>query len=389
MKVSGRRLAFGHLFVVYLLAAAAETFISPLFPLMREDLGLAVSDQAGLTAVLTVCIGIANVAGGWVGSRWSDRLAVRLAAGLIAVGAVLSGAANGLGPLFVGQAFIGLGSGLFFGPGLAIVGRMYAATRGRAIATYGLAYSIGLAVAAFSSNVGLEFWRTVFFVTAVLAAVFAVSTPELEEADVPRTGTFRRAAAEYFKTPLYRTALTAGVAAGTTHYVIIGLTPEHFVGRGAELAVVTGLVGAGRIASIGGKYVSGWGVDRFGGSRTAVWLLFAVAVLGAFVVMLPGTAGLWAVAPFVCATAMLFPVSNSIVVEALPARASWGAGLYRAGLMLASATCAALVSLALRATTTTTVMFIALAIPLGAAAMTKRQRGPAADLLSQHQTEAV
>jgi predicted MFS family arabinose efflux permease len=383
-----RRLAFGYLFIVYLIAAASETFISPLFPLIRDDLGLAVSDQAALIAVLTVCIGVANVVGGWVGSRWTDRLAVRLAAVLLATGAAVSGAANGIGMLFVGQACIGLGSGLFFGPGLALVGRMYAASRGRAIASYGLAYSTGLAVAAFSSNVGVELWRTVFFVTAVLALGFAVAAPHLTEAEAGPPGGFVRSAVEYLRTPLYQTALTTGVAAGTTHYVVIGLTPEHFVDRGAKLAVVTGLVGAGRIASMGGKYLSGWTVDRIGGARTAVFLLVAVVVLGAMVLVPPGQVGLWAVAPFVCATAMLFPVSNSIVVDALPARASWGAGLYRAVLMLASAVCAAIVSVALRGTSTTTVMLVALAIPLGVAVLTEHRR-PAAAALAQQPSGAL
>ncbi len=383
MTEQGRRLAFGYLFVVYLLAAASETFISPLFPLIRDDLDLAVSDQAALIAVLTVCIGVANVAGGWVGSRWSDRLAVRLAAGLLALGAATSGAAPGIALLFVGQALIGLGSGLFFGPGLALIGRMYVATRGRAIASYGLAYSVGLAAAAFSSNAGMELWRTVFFVTAILAATFALATPHLLEAEAGTPGGFAAAAVGYLKTPMYQTAVMTGVAAGTTHYVIIGLTPEHFVDRGAQLALVTGLVGAGRIASIAGKYLSGWSVDRIGGQRTAVILLLVGVGLGALVLLPPGRMGLWAVAPFVCVTAMLFPVSNSIVVEALPARASWGAGLYRAVLMLASAACAALVSVALRSTTTTTVMLVALSIPLVVAAITERRRRPVAALLAR------
>lgn len=388
MTGDGRRLAFGYLFTVYLLAAASETFISPLFPLIRDDLDLAVSDQAALIAVLTVCIGVANVAGGWVGSRWSDRLAVRLAAALLSVGAATSGAASGISLLFLGQALIGLGSGLFFGPGLALIGRMYVKTRGRAIASYGLAYSIGLALAAFSSNVGVELWRTVFFVTAVLSGAFAVVTPHLVEAEAGAPGGFFDAAIRYLKTPMYQTAVMTGVAAGTTHYVIIGLTPEHFVGRGAQLALVTGLVGAGRIASIGGKYLSGWSVDRIGGQRTAVILLLTGVGFGALVLLPPGRLGLWAVAPFVCVTAMLFPVSNSIVVEALPARASWGAGLYRAVLMLASALCAAMVSVALRTTTTMTVMIFALAIPLVVAAITERRRRPAAALLARP-TEAM
>jgi|GEM_PF-926336 predicted MFS family arabinose efflux permease len=370
----GRRLAFSYLFVVYLLAAASETFISPLFPLIREDLGLDVSDQAALIAVLTLCIGVANVGGGWVGSSWGDRQAIRLSAVLLATGAAVSGVSNGIHLLFVGQALSGLGVGLFFGPGLAMVGRMYIESRGRAIATYGLAYSLGLAVAAFSSNVGIDLWRAVFLVTAALALGFAAATPHLVEADGPRPDGLLREARNYLRHPGYRMALVTGVAAGTTHYVVIGLTPQHFVDRGTGLALVTGLVGAGRLASVGGKFVSGWGVDRIGGARTAVLLLATVVALGTAVVLMPGELGLWAVAPFVCVTAMLFPVSNAIVVISLPARASWGVGIYRAALMLASAVCAGLVSLALRATDTGPVMFVALAVPFVVALLTERWR---------------
>lgn len=372
--VGGRRIAFSYLFVVYLLAAASETFISPLFPLIRDDLGLKVSDQAALIAVLTLCIGLANVGGGWVGSSWGDRRAVQLAAVLIAAGSAISGLANGIHLLFVGQALSGLGGGLFFGPGLAIVGRMYLENRGRAIATYGLAYSLGLAVAAFSSNVGIELWRSVFLVTAVLSAGFAVASPHLVEAEGDPPGRLLRQARDYLQHPGYRMAVVTGIAAGTTHYVVIGLTPEHFVDRGVGLALVTGLIGAGRLASVGGKFVSGWGVDRIGGARIAVLLLVAVFVLGSVVVLPPGRTGLWAVAPFVCITAMLFPVSNSIVVTSLPPRASWGVGIYRAALMLASALCAGIVSVALRVTETGPVMLVALSVPVAVAVLTERWR---------------
>ena len=70
------------------------------------------------------------------------------------------------------------------------------------------------------------------------------------------------------------------------------------------------------------------------------------------------------ITPFVAFTSMLFPVSNVMVVSALPARASWGVGIYRATLMLASAACAGLMSVALRWFDTRTVMLAGLAIPL-------------------------
>jgi MFS family permease len=359
-------IAFGYLFGVYLLAGAAETFVSPLFPIVREDLGLRVADQAALTAALTIAIGVANLVGGWMGTRHGDRAAVRLSAALVAVGCGVSGAAPGLAVLLLGQIVTGLGVGLFFGPGLALIGRMYVRSRGRAIASYGLAYSLGLAAAAFSTEAGASGWRAIFFATAVGSGVLAFLAPDLPDAvaDVPPTAASLWAETRsHLTAPGYRLALLVGVVAGTNHYVIAGLTPEHFVARGAALGLAAGLVGAGRLASVGGKVIAGRLFDRHGGRRTVQVVVAATIVSGLLLLVPPGRIGLIAVVPFVCTTAMLFPVSNAVVIAALPGRTTWGVGVYRCVLVGAASLCAGLVSLALTATSTTVVMVGALAIP--------------------------
>jgi predicted MFS family arabinose efflux permease len=367
-----RRVLFSYVCAVYFLSGAAETYISPLFPLLRHDLGLRVADQAVITAVLALSIGTGNLLGGWLGSRRGDRVAIRVAAALVAVGSLLSGAAPGLAVMLVGQVLTGLGVGLFFGPGLAVVGRMYVASRGRAIASYGLAYSLGLAAAAFAANVGADLWRAVFLLTAVVSAALAVATPQLAEALDRQRQSLLSDAVGYLRFPMYRTALAVGVASGTTHYLVIGLTPQHFVDRGTSLGLVAGLVGIGRLASMGGKYASGWLFDILGGPRTAQLLITAVVALGIAETLLPGRVGLWAVAPFVCLTAMMFPVSNAMVVVAVPDRATWGAGIYRATLMLASGLCAVVAAGALHVLGTTPVMVGALAVPVIAGLLVQR-----------------
>jgi predicted MFS family arabinose efflux permease len=370
--MSNRRVVFWYLFAVYLLAGASETFISPLFPLIRQDIGLDVADQAALIAVLTLTIGLFNLVGGWIGVTYTDAVAVRVSAVLLAAGALTTGMASSLLMLYVGQILAGAGVGLFFGPGLAIIGRINAQARGRAVASYGLAYSSGLGIAAFASNVGVNGWRIVFFVTAALAVGLAIAPPSLpsavERAPIALRAEFKR----YFANPRYRIAVFTGVVAGNTHYVVIGLTPEHFVSRNVMIGLIGGLVGAGRVCSMGGKYLSGWGFDRFGGVRTAEALMIAIVVLGIAEVTLPGRLGLVPVVPFVCLTAMLFPVSNAMVVDSLPDRASWGVGVYRSTLMLASAACALLVSVGLRYFSTTSMMLAGLGIPTAGIFVTAR-----------------
>ena len=64
-------------------------------------------------------------------------------------------------------------------------------------------------------------------------------------------------------------SLATGAVAGTMSYVVVGFTPTLFDDRGAELAVITTLVGLGRLVSAGGKYLSGWMFDRIGGPPAA------------------------------------------------------------------------------------------------------------------------
>lgn len=364
MNPGWRRLIFWYLTIVYFLAGASETYISPLFPLLRQALHLRVSDQATLIAALTISIAVGNLAGGWVGSRFADRWAVRSAAALLAAGSLLSGLAMSFVTIAIGQVLSGLGVGLFFGPGLAVIGRMYPTTLGRSIASYGLGYSCGLAAAAFASSLGADLWRAAFVVTAVLSLGFAIFTPKLPEAGNDRRQGLVRDAVTYLRSPAYRSAVTVGIVAGICNYVVIGLAPEHFVSVGTSAGLIGALVGAGRIASMGGKYASGWLVDRIGGTSTAQLLMCLLVLCGLLELVTPRQVGLWAVVPVVCASAMLFPVSNAMVVVALPGRATWGVGVYRASLMVSSAICSGLSSLALRHFSTTTVMIAALAFPL-------------------------
>jgi predicted MFS family arabinose efflux permease len=361
-----RRVVFCYLTAVYFLAGASETYISPLFPLMHDELGLQVSDQAVLIAFLTVSIAVGNLLGGWIGDRFTDRLAVRLAAVSLTAGSLVSGFASSFATIAIGQVMAGLGTGLFFAPGLALVGRMYPATLGRAIATYGFGYSGGLAVAAFASGLGSELWRWAFFASAAFAFGFAVFTPKMPEAE--RVGEHSlgvlRQALGYFRSAPYRAAMTVGVVAGICNYIVIGLAPEHFVSLGVAATVIGGLVGVGRVASMVAKWISGWLLDRIGGDATAQLLMAVLVVSGLFELATPSEVGLWAVIPVVCASAMLFPVSNAMVVKALPGRSTWGVGVYRASLMVSSAIVSALSGLALHHFTTKTVMIAALTLPL-------------------------
>ena len=375
-----RGVAASYLFVVYLLAAASETFISPFFPLIRTDLDLVVANQATLVAVLTCGIGVGNVAGGAAGYHVGDRVVVRVAAVAISVGAIVSGSAQSFAVLLLGQAIAGLGIGVFFAPALASIGRMFAATRGRALATYGLGYSLGTAAAAFVAGVNGIDWRWPFYATGVLALGLAVAAPPLLDSIGGRPPPMVASLRRYLREPLYQMSLVTALVAGSATYIFIGYAPTLFVDRGVSLTIVAVLIGVGRLASIGGKYVAGWMFDRFGGPQSARWVMFAIAIWGVPLVALPEGWGVVAVVPFVLVTASLFPISNALSVAGLPERSTWGIGVYRALLVGSAALLSAFVGVLLQVLSLDAVMYGTLLLPLAgaiAAGVMMRSRGEA------------
>jgi MFS transporter, DHA1 family, inner membrane transport protein len=357
------RAAFTYLFLAYLVAAVGETLISPLFPLIRDDLGLTAAQQASLTAVLTVCIATCNIAGGWLGHRGGDRRMVRFSAVGLAIGGVVSGTAHSYGSLMVGQMLIGCGSGLFWASGMATIGRLYARKRSRAVAAYGLAYSAGLGVAAFAGDLGATYWRWAFFATAVLATGLVFVAPQLRDAEPAGPGGTWQSLRTSLSHPLYRMSLITALVAGMTNYILLGFAPLLFTERGATLSLIATMIGVGRIVSSVGKYGAGWLMDRFGGPATGVCLMASIALLGLPFFLLPTSWGAPVVIPLLVVSAGLFTVSNILSVQALPSRSTFSLGAYRAFLVAFSALLSTLVAVLLHAVGLRTIMLGALVVP--------------------------
>jgi NNP family nitrate/nitrite transporter-like MFS transporter len=359
-----RKIAFSYLFTVYFLCGMAETLVSPLFPLLREDLDLVEAQQATLLAAVAAGIAVFNVIGGAIASRRPDRSLVRVAAAALASGLFISGLAGSYPMLLAGQALVGVGFGLFYPSGLASVARMYEATRGRAIANYGLAYSLGLALAAVAANVGQSGWRWVFYVSGAVAVGLVVWAPRWVEAE-PDTGghSLLSQLRTYAAHRDYRISAVTTLTGLAMHYVVIGFAPVLYVDRGIRLSLVSVLLAVGRLGSIPGKLLCGGLFDRFGGLWVARMLMVAEFAVGIPMLALPGSVGVWLLVPFVAVSASVFPVANAMLVSALPPRSAWGIGTFRSVMLGASALLSGLVSVLLHHVSLPVVMAGALAVP--------------------------
>jgi len=369
----------GYLFTLYFLLGGSETMISPLFPLVRDDLGLRESHQAAILAVVAAGIACFNVAGG-ASSRWmSDRALVRTASSCLAAGMILSGAAPSFWLLLAGQALLGIAFGIFFPPALAAVARLYPSAVGKAIAAYGLAYSFGLAAAALTGNVGEGNWRWVFYACALPAVVAVVWIPRWPEPGRdPSPPPLLAQLRWYARMRMLRLSLLASVGGVSMHYLVIGFAPVYFVDRGVHLGLVVTLISVGRVLSAGAKLVGGALYARYGGLWTARLMMLVTSALGVPMLLAPAGVGVGLLAPFVGIAVSVMPVANAMLVGALPPQSGWGIGTFRAVVLGSAALLSGVVSLLLRFLELEVLMLASLAVPLlvAAAAHASMHREP-------------
>jgi MFS family permease len=360
------RVAFSYVFLVYLMAAIAETLISPLYPLIRQDLHLSVAQQASLTAVMTAAVALCNVLGGVLGHRYGDRVIIRMAAIALTLGSITSGTAHSYDVLLSGQVLIGIGSGLFWASGMATIRRMFAGRLGRIVAAYGLAYSGGLGLAAFAGDLGIGYWRWAFYATAAASLCLVVFSPRLQDAENGASAvnqlwtSLRRSLAR----TSYRMALVTAVIASTSHYIILGFAPLLFTERGGKLVIIVTFLGIGRFISAGGKYGAGWLVDKFGGRVSAVCIMLGVTIVGLPFLLLPPIWAAPVAIPLLFLTSGLFTVSNILSVLEQPSRSTFNLGVYRGFLVCFSSVASSAVTLLLRVTTLQLIMISMLALPV-------------------------
>ncbi len=373
VRMTARPVTFGYLFAFYFILGGAETMISPLFPLVRSDLTLDESHQAAILAAVAGGIASFNLIGG-ASSRWfSDRTLVRATAVCLAIGMGLSAVAPTFWMLLAGQTMLGVAFGLFFPPALAGVARLYPQARGKAIAVWGQAYSFGLAAAALSGFSGGA-WRWVFAGCAVPAVIGIAYVPRWVEATKnPSPPPLLSQLMQNARKHAYRLAIYASFGGVSMHYIVIGFSPVYFVDRGVGLELVVVLLSGGRALSGAIKLVGGAFYDRRGGPWTARLMLLTTAALGLPLLLAPARLGVWMLIPFVGMAVSVMPVSNAMLVAALPPQSGWGIGTFRAGLLGSAALLAAVVSALLGlGVPLSALMIVALGLPALVAASMHR-----------------
>lgn len=309
-----RWVPFALLCAAYFATTTGEQMLSPLFPIVSEDLGLSVTQGGIAFAVLTGTIALTNLIGGDAVRRVTPRTIVRGACAAGVAGAVVNAVTTSYPLLLIGQMLLGAAAGLFFPIGLQGVGVAAGpAKRGFAMGIYGVAFSGGLLAAALLGTLGAaSTWRVPFWVAAGLfvAAGVAIGFTDLGPKAVGPRG----------KVPL-RDVLTLPTYVGTVlailQYGAIPFLTTYAVSRwGITAAEAATVLVVGRLVSIVAKVIGGASADRIGplasGRRTALLL----TVTGLAWVLLPGGLVTYAIAAlFAGSVSSLGPVANLLAVE--------------------------------------------------------------------------
>ena len=353
---------FALLCVAYFVTTTGEQMLSPLFPTVADDLGLSVAQGGIAFAVLTGAIAVTNLVGGAALARHTPARLMRVASLAGLAGCIVNAIATGFGTLLIGQALLGIGAGAFFPAGLQGVGIAAGPSkRGFAMGLYGVAFSLGLTMAAVLGAVGAGVgWRTPFWIAAGLFLFSAIAATWVDLGP--------RVAAPAKRVSL-REVLSLPTAVGTVLAVlqygaIPFLTTFAVVRWGISAASAATVLIVGRLLSIVAKVVGGATADRIGARTSARRTGLILTATGLAWVLLPGGPATYAIAAIFAGTvSSLGPVANLLAVERF-GQNGMALGMYRSIQIGIGAAASAAVGLVAEVAGLRPTLAIAMLVPL-------------------------
>jgi predicted MFS family arabinose efflux permease len=315
---AGPALGFATATVGYLAVTTGESLLAPLLPLLREELGLDLRGAGLALGLVSAAIAVGNLGGGALLARRGTRQGTVAGLAVAAAGGLVAAASQGPPSFLLGQALLGLGSGVFFAAGLRAVGVLGGSRRGLAMGVFGVAFSGGLALAALlAALAGVWGWRTSFVAVAVLAlaTALAAAVAPLPGAPAPTTAGDASGPGEVLRRLLASPLLVGGVAAASQYGTVAFLPSFAVTAWDLSPATAALLLAAARLLSVPAKLVSGNAADQAGSYRIARRLGLLLAMLGACWTLLPAPVAPLAAVAFAAFVSGLGPVANVLAFE--------------------------------------------------------------------------
>jgi MFS transporter, FSR family, fosmidomycin resistance protein len=151
-----------------------QLVVAPLFPLMRDDLGVSYATLGSVLMLFFALSALLQPVAGYVVDRHGGRAVLLAGLGVMALGTLVMGLAQGPGLLFAGAAIAGIGNSVFHPADFSILNGCVSQKRlGHAFSTHGVSGMLGYAGAPlFSGLAGAAWgWHAALMLAALVALV--------------------------------------------------------------------------------------------------------------------------------------------------------------------------------------------------------------------------
>ena len=169
MKRTGDAAVIGLVALAHGLSHFFQLIIAPLFPLIKEELGVSYAALGFVVALFYAISALFQPVAGFVVDRFGGRAVLLGGVACLALGTLLAGSAPSYGVLVAGAALAGLGNSVFHPADFSILNARIGSERlGHAYSAHGIAGSLGYASApVFSGSLGaLVGWHSALYAAA-------------------------------------------------------------------------------------------------------------------------------------------------------------------------------------------------------------------------------
>ena len=165
------------IYFLYFLDFATRAVVSPMFPILKKDLGLSDAQLGWLSTIVLAMVGLLSIPLSFLVDRWRRGRMISLMSIVWSIASFFSGLSAGFGQLLATRGILGVGEASFNSGGQALIMAMIKKAR-RATVTgiWTTATSLGMAFGMviggwMAVNMG---WRTAFMVVAVPGIIFGI-----------------------------------------------------------------------------------------------------------------------------------------------------------------------------------------------------------------------